>query len=80
MADLTAGEFDADAAAKATQQRRSFEYVGPDAPAAPSAGEVWYDTDARNGDGAVKVYDGGWTETIVAVVGVAPGTEPEGPA
>jgi hypothetical protein len=41
-----------------------LDYVGPTSPTNPQAGESWYDTDANDGAGEVKVYDGSsWNVT-----------------
>lgn len=72
---------DRDAALRAQQRRRSFDHVGPDAPADPVDGATWYDTDARGGDGEPKVYDGTeWFGTVFVVVGAAPGQRGRGAA
>lgn len=76
-----AGRIDGDAAAEAARRRRSFDAVGAEPPADPAAGTVWYDTDARGGEGAVKLYEGeAWVETVVVIVGLAPGNRPTGAA
>ena len=77
MAETGTGPTDRDAAINAQRRARSFDHVGPDAPADPNDGATWYDTDARGSDGEAKVYDGSaWAGTVFVVVGAAPGQRP----